>query len=102
MPTVIVELDVTVNPVGNWPTFELLGFDDRIKIPLPFASVVIDPTLVPSTDTSSVVLTSAPFKWTRRISVVVPSLLVYSENTARPTVVVPLLSVASNRETLVF
>ena len=31
VPIVIVEVEVTVNPEGNWPTFELCGLLDRIN-----------------------------------------------------------------------
>ena len=67
VPIVIVEVDVTVNPAGNCPTFALCGLLDKINWPFPLSSVVIVPTEVPSIDTSSDALSSIPLTRTRRI-----------------------------------
>ena len=97
---VMVEVDVMVSPVGSWPILELCGLDDKIKFPLPSASVVIEPTEVPSIDTSSVVPPSAPVMRTRRICVDVPSAWVMVVNTALPAEVPEFVSGATNRDTL--
>ena len=61
VPTVMVEVEVTFKPEGNCPTFELCGFVARINWPFPLSSVMIDPTDVPSIETSSGALASEPF-----------------------------------------
>src|SRR4029079_6316951 len=99
-PIVIFELDVTFNPEGSWPTFELCGLDDKIKCPFPSASVLIDPTEVPSIETSSVELASAPVTRARKICVAVPSGNVMVVNTACPAATSPLVRFAATLETV--
>ncbi len=100
VPTVMVELEAIVSPAGNCPTLEFCGFDDRIRLPLPLLSVLIEPTLVPSIETGSVAFGSAPVTCTRRICVVVPSELVNVFNTAFPAETPAFVNGATNLVTL--
>ena len=100
VPTVMVELEVIVNPAGNCPTLEFCGFEDKIRLPLPLLSVLIDPTLVPSIETGNVAFGSAPVTCTRRICVVVPSELVNVFNTALPAETPEFVNGATNLVTL--